>query len=371
MSSARARKMSHGWVVAAVVSLSAGPLEASGRRNVATFEPDYATAPSYRYANTSPEGCLAELARRGIAYRAVPEARGVRAPVRLLAGLRGVTFRTELSRERAAESPWEVFDCRLVLALHDFAEVLGAHDIDEVLIYSAWRPPPKSWPTDKQARRHPGALAVDVYRFRQRASPRLLAAAAEAPAPSPAPSAAPAQVPASEAPATPSEPCECKCAAPAEAPPANSDETAEKAPYDPLEEVIEPPSEAPPSEPPSEEPPSEAPPSEEPRTPVPSERPEPPTPVPPAENAPAQAATGHRWLDVQQHFHGAIGAPICGPSAPTPSQPSGEAITLRSIVCQTAARRIFSSMLTPNYDQAHFNHLHLEVTPEAKWRIVR
>jgi hypothetical protein len=59
-----------------------------------------------------------------------------------------------------------VFDCRLVLALADFSTILARHDIDEVRIFSSWRPPGKRWPKDKLAKRHPGGLAVDVQSFR-------------------------------------------------------------------------------------------------------------------------------------------------------------------------------------------------------------
>ena len=40
-----------------------------------------------------------------------------------------------------------------------------AHDIVEVRHYSMWRPPAKSWPEDKDATRHAGAVALDAGRF--------------------------------------------------------------------------------------------------------------------------------------------------------------------------------------------------------------
>jgi hypothetical protein len=221
----------------------------------ALFDPDYATAPSYRYANLDAQSCRAELDRRAIVHTPVPEAPGVLAPVRLPVGLRGVVFHTLLPREQRASSPWEVFDCRLVLALHDFAAILEAHQIDEVLIYSAWRPPPDSWPKEKLARRHPGGLAVDVFRFRKRPS--------------------------------------------------------------------------------------------------------------------ADGPLEDRWLDVKDEWGGVIGAKTCGTDADPPSVEHEGTRELRTIVCEAAGARIFSTMLTPHYDEAHFNHVHLEVTPEVRWRIVR
>jgi hypothetical protein len=40
-------------------------------------------------------------------------------------------------------------------------------------------------------------------------------------------------------------------------------------------------------------------------------------------------------------------------------------------VCAAADAHLFTTILTPNYDRAHYNHFHLEVTPEVKWHLVR
>jgi hypothetical protein len=96
--------------------------------------------------------------------------------VRLLGPLHGVLFRTDLpDRERAA-TPWEVFDCRLVLSLFDFAGILSAHEVTEVRIFSAWRPPPKAGSSApaEQGKRHQGALAVDVRTFHKASGAELV-----------------------------------------------------------------------------------------------------------------------------------------------------------------------------------------------------
>ena len=49
--------------------------------------------PATAYARMDRTECLEELGRRGVAFSEVPEARGVLAPVRLLAPMHGVTFR--------------------------------------------------------------------------------------------------------------------------------------------------------------------------------------------------------------------------------------------------------------------------------------
>jgi hypothetical protein len=89
---------------------------------------------------------------------------------------------------------------------------------------------------------------------------------------------------------------------------------------------------------------------------------------------------------VERDFDGRRGAPVCGDGAPAARRARamspatrGEAAArgeaagreLRSIVCEAADQHIFTSMLTPNYDRAHENHLHLEVTPGVQWHLVR
>jgi hypothetical protein len=124
---------------------------------------DARESPAYRYAQLSQADCEAELASRHIDF--VREtATAVLAPVRLTGALHGVMFRTDQAEKARATSRWEIADCRLVLALDDFAEILSRHDIVEVRHYSMYRPP-KKWPEDKIGARHDGALALDAGRF--------------------------------------------------------------------------------------------------------------------------------------------------------------------------------------------------------------
>jgi hypothetical protein len=127
---------------------------------------DYESAPAFRYGNLSREDCEAELARRKVPFEPETETwLGVRAPVRITGPLHGVTYRTRLSAEQRATTKWEVADCRLVLALDDFAQILVKHEIAEVIHYSMYRPPEKSHPADKDGIRHGGALALDAGKF--------------------------------------------------------------------------------------------------------------------------------------------------------------------------------------------------------------
>ena len=124
---------------------------------------DATDAPAYRYAQLSQDDCEAELAGRHIDF-ARETATAVAEPVRLTGPLHGVVFRTDQSDKVLPTSPYEIADCRLVLALDDFAEILSRHDIVEVRHYSIYRPP-KTWPADKLGAQHTGALAIDAGRF--------------------------------------------------------------------------------------------------------------------------------------------------------------------------------------------------------------
>src|SRR5262245_54544588 len=81
-----------------------------------------------RYMAMSGEECLAELSARGVEHVPVERA-SVTTPVRGIGVLSGVRFRTLMTKPERERSPYEIFDCRLVLALDDFAKILRRHDI--------------------------------------------------------------------------------------------------------------------------------------------------------------------------------------------------------------------------------------------------
>jgi len=125
-------------------------------------DPD--TTPAVRYGGMSPADCETELGSRHIGYTK-ETARGVLDPIRLTGSLHGVEFRTDTSDAKRADSPYEIVDCREVLAMDDFAQILEKHDIVQVRHYSLYRPPPKSWPDDRIGGQHNGGLALDAGRF--------------------------------------------------------------------------------------------------------------------------------------------------------------------------------------------------------------
>lgn len=111
--------------------------------------------PAIRYTSLRGEECVSELVARGVEFARV-ERIGVDAPVRLFGPLSGVEFVT-LMPDRG-RTPYEIFDCPLVLALDDFAKQLRDRSVARVIYYSAHRPiVPGVVP-----RGHEMGLAIDI-----------------------------------------------------------------------------------------------------------------------------------------------------------------------------------------------------------------
>ncbi|HVJ92089.1 MAG TPA: extensin family protein [Labilithrix sp.] len=194
-----------------------------------------------RYARLDRASCEAELGRRHISYERVPEARGVIAPLRLTGTLSGVRFRSNLPAAKSRTSPYDIYDCRLVLALDDFARLLEKHGIVEVVHLSVYRPVSSKVVLKGAGRRHSGALAIDAALFKTKDG---------------------------------------------------------------------------------------------------------------------------RTLSVEKDFSPRrIGARPC-PAPPSASE-------LRKIACEAHAARLFNVLLTPDYNRAHRNHFHMEVTAGVRWTLVR
>ena len=128
--------------------------------------PDEPLPPASRHAALSPDDCDAALVTRAIPHERLGATRGVAAPTRLTGPMSGVTFRTLLPEKLRARSPYEIFDCRLLLSLDDLAKQLAAAHVVEVFHYSAYRPPPAGWADGPFGLRHDGGLAIDVAYFR-------------------------------------------------------------------------------------------------------------------------------------------------------------------------------------------------------------
>lgn len=72
---------------------------------------------------------------------------------------------------------------------------------------------------------------------------------------------------------------------------------------------------------------------------------------------------------VARDFHGRRRRPVCGPTARVPND--GAARALRTFFCEAARRGVFSILLSPNFNRAHYNHFHLEISRRASWQFVR
>lgn len=75
-------------------------------------------------------------------------------------------------------------------------------------------------------------------------------------------------------------------------------------------------------------------------------------------------------LNVERDWQGVRGEPPCGPEARL-VEASDRAVRLRNLVCAIAARGVFHHILTPGYDAAHRNHLHLDIKRDERWFGVR
>jgi hypothetical protein len=80
--------------------------------------------------------------------------------------------------------------------------------------------------------------------------------------------------------------------------------------------------------------------------------------------------TDGRLLSMEQHFSGELGEPVCGPDSRV-SPATAEAVILRNLVCDLARAGLFHYMLTPNYDYAHRDHLHVDIKRHAKHAFIR
>lgn len=71
------------------------------------------------------------------------------------------------------------------------------------------------------------------------------------------------------------------------------------------------------------------------------------------------------WLRVKRDWSPAIGAKTCGSGARKPESEFGQ--LLQGWVCEAREREIFHYALTPHFDAAHADHVHLEIKPGVKW----
>ncbi|WP_441286621.1 extensin family protein [Sorangium sp. KYC3313] len=122
----------------------AGLLDGGWEAGGARFElPAWsASSRAATYGGLSADACDREMKRRGIPHAPARGAPLVDRPIRITGPLRGVTFRGDGVAKPRSASPFDIADCRLVLALDDLAAFLATHGIVEVVHFSMHRPGP-------------------------------------------------------------------------------------------------------------------------------------------------------------------------------------------------------------------------------------
>ena len=159
-------RRSVGWFVPLLAAMTFSP--AAGAGNPLVQAPsDFASSPAHGYAVMQAEACYQMLDDRGIAYERASAGPLVDAPVHLTGPLHGVTFKHVHPRTSGT-----VLDCRLLLALDDFAMLLRDHDVHEVGYVAAYRPDRSG--KSKPGQRHPAGLAMDIAWFAREDGQRLV-----------------------------------------------------------------------------------------------------------------------------------------------------------------------------------------------------
>jgi hypothetical protein len=301
-------------------ALLAAPLVAQASDPFLTVlsEDEAAASPSQRYARMTRDEAVAELRARGAIFDEVPEekAPGVIAPIRLTSRLAGLHVHGTEPEARAVTSPFEILDARLALTLHDFATVLARHDIDEVIHFTMYRPSPGNLLASRRS--VPGPVLLPPPATPLAPSPRI--------GPAPSGDHRP-RITASKT---------TESRRPPQLPPPG---TAVIAPALPV------------------------------AAPLPSEGQT-------TSRHPAGLAIDVGYfkkksgatLSVAGQFQGRIGQKTCGAGVADPVSP--EAKELRSIVCEAADLRLFTYVLTPNFNHAHRDHFHMEIKAGVKWTLV-
>lgn len=283
--------------------------------------------PAYRYANMAPDKAIEELNRRGVLYQQVPGQAGVAAPIRLTGRLNGVHFHSSLAEHERPTTPFELCDARLALALDDFAALLRRHDIVEVVHFTMYRPAAgvssdtvygeNSMVHDEKglAVGQPfGVAAFARGQWSKTARSKMVGSKANKSKTTPAKGATGGKVRGKKSVKGQKK----------------GDQSSPGA-----------------------------------------------TKTPPIKFGPSRHSMGlaidvgtlvgrdGTIYSIQSHFGGKIGSRTCGKGARVPSDERGR--LLWKIVCESYDQKLFTYVLTPNYDASHNDHLHMEINPVVQW----
>jgi hypothetical protein len=134
----------------------------AARNRLVVFPSNAEEWPAMLYSTLDSENCLAELSSRGIPYSPAGKIPTIDAPVTLEGDLRGVRF--EFAYTLPQKSKKRILDCRLLLALDDFATIANAQQIAVVRYNSAYR---GRW-ARVRGQRHVAGVAIDIVEFVKR-----------------------------------------------------------------------------------------------------------------------------------------------------------------------------------------------------------
>ena len=139
------------------------------RKSLAFFPPRPERLRAFRYASQTGEQCLAEARVRKLPFSLgkAKKNQRIETPVHLDGPLHGVSFEHAYpSRLEKGKGP--IMDCRLLLALDDFATVAGDRGIAAIRYNSIWR---RGW--TKKGARHPSGVAIDVVELVKKGGEKL------------------------------------------------------------------------------------------------------------------------------------------------------------------------------------------------------
>jgi hypothetical protein len=145
-----------GALLATVITLAT---PSAARNRLVVFPPNAEEWPAMLYSTLDSETCLAELSSRGIPFVSAGKIPTIDAPVTLEGDLHGVRF--EFAYAVPEKSKKRVLDCRLLLALDDFATIARHHQIAVVRYNSAFR---GRW-ARARGQRHVAGVAIDIVEF--------------------------------------------------------------------------------------------------------------------------------------------------------------------------------------------------------------
>lgn len=131
--------------------------------------------PAPMFEPPQPADCERELRRRGVPFVRAKPSRGVQNPVRIVGALSGVTVRFAASGRPGTDPVNDVMDCRLAVALSEWAALVRGYGVVEVVHMSMYRPGATIRSSGNPSQ-HALGLAVDVGELRFSDGTRLVVA---------------------------------------------------------------------------------------------------------------------------------------------------------------------------------------------------